>query len=417
MKLKLFLMLFSTIGIHHSILNAQSFNLEKPTINKRAIFEEKNGIIAIEAEHFTKQSKNNLRQWYLTTKNKIANVGRDDDTQHCYEASNNAYIEILPDTRVTHSDKLIRGENFSDKPGEIAILNYKVKFNNSGRYYVWVRAKSTGTEDNGIHVGLNNTWPESGQRMQWCDGKGNWTWESKQRTKKEHCGIPNAIYLDIDKTGTHNIQFSMREDGFEFDKFILTNNINYVPVKKGPKPILVKGKLPKPFPVAETAKPQDSYFISISKSLKGNSHIAAQEFPIDGTDFYKNGKNWLAINPNTHKEATTSTTFNFESGNYDIVFVGVGENDGRSTFSLLINSNEIGTYNPPLSKRLWEEGKKFNALWKNINLNKGDKITVKAKIGSDGEEWTRGRWAGIVFTPVGQGKKIQDSPSTFTFEK
>ena len=53
--------------------------------------------------------------------------------------------------------------------------------------------------------------------MQWCDGKHSWFWDSKQRTEKAHCGVPKGIYLDIEKSGLHEIAFSMREDGFEFD--------------------------------------------------------------------------------------------------------------------------------------------------------------------------------------------------------
>jgi hypothetical protein len=40
----------------------------------------------------------------------------------------------------------------------------------------------------------------------------------------------------------------MREGGFEMDKFILTNNIDYFPEGKGPAMKVAKGKLPKPFP-------------------------------------------------------------------------------------------------------------------------------------------------------------------------
>ena len=398
---------------NNAILVAQEKNLNAPIIDDSVTFEEKNGLVAIEAEFFHKQTATDIRQWYRTSKNELAKVGRDDDNHHCDGASNNAYIEILPDTRVTHADNLVHGENFSNEPGKMAIVHYPVQFNSPGRYYVWVRALSTGGEDNGLHVGINNTWPDSGQRMQWCDGKGYWTWASKQRTKEEHCGIPHAIYLDIDKAGVHNVQFSMREDGFEFDKFILSKDIKYVPIEKGPQ-IIALGELPAPFPQVESLKPQKSYFTTISKSIAENKYIAAQEFPADGTNFYKNGKNWLAINPKTHKEATTSTTFNFESGKYDMVFVGVGENDGSSTFRVLINDKEIGMYNPPITNTLFEEGKKFNALWENIQLNKKDKITVWAKVGTDGHEWTRGRWAGIVFAPVGKGKDIQDAPSSYS---
>jgi len=116
----------------------------------------------------------------------------------------------------------------------MAVLHYKVHISNPGRYFVWVRAFSTGTEDNGIHVGINGNWPESGQRMQWCDGKHTWRWESKQRTQEVHCGEPYLIFLDIDKAGIHEITFSMREDGFEFDRFLLTSDKSFIPKGIGP---------------------------------------------------------------------------------------------------------------------------------------------------------------------------------------
>lgn len=399
------------------ISKAQSTKFKKAIVDANVIFEEKDGLVAVEAEYFYKQSKSEIREWFRTSKDEAPRVGRDDDAQHCYGASNNAYIEILPDERVTHSDTLIHGDNFTNKPGIMAIVHYKVKINRPGRYYVWVRAFSTGGEDNGIHVGLNGEWPENGQRMQWCTGKNEWTWDSKQRTKEIHCGIPHKIYLDIDKAGVHDIQFSMREDGFEMDKFILTNNKSYIPIQLGSELNLASGKLPFPFPLVETNVKEKSYFNTISTSIAENKYIPSQKFPTDGTNFYKNGKNWLAINPEEHKEAKTSTTFNFKSDNYDIIFVGVGENDGKSIFTLLINDKEVGTYFPKLTENLWEEGKDFNSLWENKKLNRGDKITVIAKVASDGKEWTRGRWAGIVFTPVGKGKEVQEAPSTFTFVK
>jgi hypothetical protein len=416
MKTKISLLALIILISLNVTLQAQSTKFSAPIVSDQVIFEEKDGLVAVEAEYFYKQTKPEIRTWYRTSKNELPSVGRDDDPPHCYGASNNAYLEVLPDERVTHSDKIIPGENFTDEPGVIAILHYKVKINAPGRYFVWVRAMSTGGEDNGIHVGLNGEWPEHGQRMQWCDGKGHWTWESKQRTKEVHCGVPHEIYLDIEKAGVHEIQFSMREDGFEFDKFILTKDVDYVPIEKGPGVVVVQGELPAPFPEVAAPVQPESYFTNISKSIPENKVLASQQFPADGTNFYKNGKNWLAINPDLYKEAQTSTTFNFESGKYDVVFVGVGENDGSSTFKVLINNKEIGTYSPPVTSKLWEEGKDFNALWENTSLKKGDKITVIAKVGStDGKEHTRGRWAGIIFAPVGKGKQVQEAPSTDAF--
>ena len=212
-----------------AMTSAQESNSNASSSDYKSVFEETEGKLVVEAEDFYKQSKSEIRQWYRTTEDYAPVVGRDEDGNHSATASGNTYIEILPDTRVTHADSLIRGENFSNEPGKMAIVHYKVKINNPGRYYVWVRAFSTGGEDNGIHVGLNGEWPEHGQRMQWCEGKNEWTWASKQRTKAVHCGVPQEIYLDIAESGAHEIQFSMREDGFEFDTFILTKDADYSP--------------------------------------------------------------------------------------------------------------------------------------------------------------------------------------------
>ena len=231
-----FLLLSATTIIAAELHSA---NPAGPIAESEAIFEERNGLAAVEAEHVSRQTLMEKRAWHRTANDALPEITPDGDPAHLEGASGGAYLEILPDTRRTHADKLIHGENFSAKPGVAGILHYKVRFSQPGRYYVWVRAFSTGTEDNGLHVGLNGQWPESGQRMQWCEGKNSWRWESKQRTETEHCGVPHAIYLDIPNAGTHEIMFSMREDGFEFDKFILTKNRDFeAPPGAGPQPVL-----------------------------------------------------------------------------------------------------------------------------------------------------------------------------------
>jgi hypothetical protein len=191
------------------------------------IHAEKDGYVEVEAEDFCQQDSTSIRQWYLIDEDYDNSILPDGDANHSATASKSAYLEILPDTRRTYTDPLIPGVNFSNEPGMLAILHYKVKFKNTGKYYVWVRAYSTGTEDNGLHVGLNGEWVESGQRMQWCEGKEQWTWASKQRVPEQHCGIEKRIFLEIKEPGIHTISFSMREDGFEFDKWVLNKEYHY----------------------------------------------------------------------------------------------------------------------------------------------------------------------------------------------
>ena len=183
------------------------------------IFEEKEGRVFVEAEHFYVKSKIGQdldRAWRVRN----ANSGLTD--LHTEGASGSQYLEILPDTRTTHDDALIPGINFTNSPGQEAEVSYRIYFHTPGKYFVWVRAYSSGSEDNGVHVGLNGKWPNSGRRMQWCEGKNAWTWASKQRTAEKHCGVEEQIFLEIPYPGLHTISFSMREDGFEMDKFALT---------------------------------------------------------------------------------------------------------------------------------------------------------------------------------------------------
>lgn len=239
------------------LFTPSSVSSREPLARDSLVFSEKEGIVSVEAEHYFKQTQHDVRAFYLTHSRQTPDLTPDGDSPHVAGASGGAYLEILPDTRRTHSDKLIKQKNFSPEPGKMAVLHYKVHFKTPGRYYVWARAYSTGTEDNGLHVGIDGTWPASGQRLQWCQGKRSWWWESRQRTKKEHCGEPYKVFLDIQKAGTHLIQFSMREDGFEFDKWLMTTDRNLKrPQGKGPSSVVHQGTLPKPFPHVKVKRSQ-----------------------------------------------------------------------------------------------------------------------------------------------------------------
>ena len=121
------------------------------------VFAEKEGLIAAEAEQFVRQELTERRAFHITTPNAVPAIEPDGDPVHLDGAAGGAYVEVLPDSRRNHSEKLISGENFSNEPGKLAVLTYRVHFENAGRYYVWVRAYSSGSEDNGLHVGIDGT--------------------------------------------------------------------------------------------------------------------------------------------------------------------------------------------------------------------------------------------------------------------
>ena len=204
-------------------------------VGAEVVFVARDGVLAVEAEHFVRQREHDVRAWYVTDADQAPQVEPDGDPHHLLDASGGAYVEVLPDTRRRGDDPLVDGENFSDEPGRLAILDYRVRLDAPGRYYVWGRIHSTGTEDNGLHVGLDGAWPESGQRMQWTT-KQRWAWGSRHRTREVHTGVRGQLYLDVAEAGEHVISFSMREDGVAFDKWLLTQDPDYEPEGQGPDP-------------------------------------------------------------------------------------------------------------------------------------------------------------------------------------
>ncbi|MEC5128237.1 DUF5060 domain-containing protein [Verrucomicrobiales bacterium BCK34] len=237
-------------GNYSLVAAPQSEPIARPDL----VIQEADGYVAVEAEHFLKQEKADVRAWYLTTGELTPELHPDADPPHVAGASGGGYLEVLPDTRRNHSEKLIAGENFMNEPGKMAVLSYRVHFSTPGKYYVWARTHSTGTEDNGLHVGVDGTWPPSGQRMQWT-GKNKWVWGSKQRTGEVHTGVPGILFLDIEEAGEHTIQFSMREDGFEFDQWLMTLDPDFVAPAGAAKLSEAKsGEIPSAFSAAKQEK-------------------------------------------------------------------------------------------------------------------------------------------------------------------
>ena len=122
----------------------------------------------------------------------------------------------------------------------------RVHFEQPGRYYVWGHARGLGPAANGIHLGLDGAWPEndlidpSSMRMQFGNG---WAWTQNRRGGAQHTGVGGTdevsqrdanMWLQIDTPGVHTITWAMREDGLEFDKFILALDPEFTPRGDGP---------------------------------------------------------------------------------------------------------------------------------------------------------------------------------------
>ena len=308
--------------------------LTEPIAKPDLVIQEADGYVGVEAEHFVRQEKADVRAWYLTTEKQSAGLQPDADPPHAEGAGGGAYLEILPDTRKNHDEKLIAGENFMNEPGKMAVLSYRVHFSTPGKYYVWARTHSTGTEDNGLHVGLDGAWPESGQRMQWT-GKNQWVWGSKQRTDEVHTGVPGMLFLTIEEAGEHTIQFSMREDGFEFDQWLMTTDPDFV-APQGPAALseAKSGKVPSAFSAANEAGGKS---LSRSRGEDGSGDVTITgdlnqwhkiTLTLDGPFAHERD-----TSPNPFLDYRLDVTFRHESGSTYLVpgFFAADGNAGESS--------------------------------------------------------------------------------------
>ncbi len=382
------------------------------------VFAENGGLVAVEAEHFFQQELTAQRAWHVFTPVQRPRHAPDTDGTHIIGASGGAYLEALPDTRWTHDEKLVPGENFSNEPGKIAVLSYKVHFTKPGRYHFWARIYSTGGEDNGLHVGLNGNWPESGRRWQTIK-KNAWQWDSRQRTEAVHVGVPGQLYLDVPAAGEHTVQISMREDGFEIDKWIMTMDANYAPEGTGPAPVAKSGHIPAAFALpaayqdlpAPTLRPPgaSSAAIPVTPTPATTSTVTAASLKLESTGYYLDQGKWAAINPNERKEASVKFTVPARNGPHRIELHTVGENDGASTYEVYLADQLLGRFENPLSNQTFEEGERFRAVWFDVDISEGTFVEIRSRVGSrDGQEWARARWSKIVFIPrtaeVGHGR-------------
>ena len=101
-------------------------------------------------------------------------------------------------------------------------LDVRVRFDQAGTYYVWVRGSAGGsTSDNSCHVGLDGREVASAAAVQFDDLDG-WTWSGTTKAG-------GRATISVPTAGEHTVNVWMREDGFRIDKLVLTRSAGYDP--------------------------------------------------------------------------------------------------------------------------------------------------------------------------------------------
>jgi hypothetical protein len=264
-----------------------------PLISPDTVFAEKDGLVAVEAEHFVRQSQNDYRAWYINSPLHRPMVAPDHDAASYDDASGRAYVEALPDLFHREDDPIVEGQNLGDG-GKVAVLHYPIHFSTPGTYYIWTRLRSNDQEDNTVTAGINGTWPDTAKILQSPVDQKKWIWKSENRISRKPWKIGRAT-LEVPTAGIHDVQFAMREDGEEFDRFILARDPDYSPETMPLLPPRLKsGKLPKTF---ETAAGQPlslhAPLLNPDGSLYGANvafALGAEGLAMEAEDFYRQSK-------------------------------------------------------------------------------------------------------------------------------
>ena len=167
-------------------------------------FQELNGQVVLEAEHYDGNVSASAHTWTLeTAKAGFAGTG---------------YVSALPNAGTS-----INTGYTSTSPQ----LLFNVNFTSPGTYYVWVRGQADSGSDDSCHAGLDGTGPTSADRIASFSSSG-WVW--KRDTMD---GSPATLVIGT--PGPHTIHLWMREDGLRVDKLLLrTNSSSTAPLGAGP---------------------------------------------------------------------------------------------------------------------------------------------------------------------------------------
>jgi hypothetical protein len=191
--------------------------------------------------------------------------------------SGSAYVTSLPNS----------GNNYdAGYAGVAPEVQYRVKFQTSGTYYVWVRGYSTGPADDSVNVGLDGNAVSTGARLSNFTS-GAWGWSNSTMDST------GRVTLQVATAGVHTVNLWMREDGFSVDKLVLSTSSSFTPTGLGP---------------AESPTDSSSPVLSLSTANLAFSSIggvapASQTVAIGNLGggsmswTAQSGQNWLAVSP------------------------------------------------------------------------------------------------------------------------
>ena len=210
------------------------------------------GIVSIEAEHWDVNIEKPPHIWEFTTDvaGFIPPVGW----------SGEGVMQVGPMEKSSHFYYEI------DEIDKLPRLDYEIEFVKTGTHYLWILGYGVDAWGDSCHAGLNGV----GIADKIGNGRlSNYAWVRATQT------------FDIPSTGLHTLNIWMREDGFSFDKVVLTTNPDFTPTGHGPEESILELKALALYPTDGSSDiPRDGVVLSWKPDK-----AAAQHSVYFGSDF------------------------------------------------------------------------------------------------------------------------------------
>lgn len=202
----------SCVNLNNCVVDSRIKAAETQTC---ALDNPENFIVTREAENAEKNFYRYGGQWVIIN-NSDWNGGN---------YSNGYGVQLLPNIGRAYSP------NLSERPE----LDYTVNFPSAGTYYLIVRGASpTNHVDQIVHAGLDYKIQKSSTRIGSDNGfRAYFKWVNVIWGNVSN-GYRQNLNITVPSAGNHVVSFWVADDGFVFDKFIITNNYTYAPTGFGP---------------------------------------------------------------------------------------------------------------------------------------------------------------------------------------
>jgi len=212
-----------------------------------------NGLIVIEAEHFSAHVIQDSHAW--TPGTDLAGFSGD------------GHMTATPNIGTCRDG----GSFFTNSPR----LDYKVRFVTNGSHTVWVRGRAPSPSDDTLHLGLDGLPVGAADRI--CGFGPDWTWA--RQTLDD-----NNATVNVTAPGEHTVNIWMRDDGFVADKIVLSRSGGYTPTGIGPNESAQEARL---YPNIDLTCPADGSLFDAGSAINLSAEATDPFGSILGVEFFQ----------------------------------------------------------------------------------------------------------------------------------